>query len=142
MNTLKALKRCSLGLDLYLWLTYRTFPLHDPLPLTWRHLYSQFGTDPDKASDKQTVKVFRRQALRALKKIKLSWPGLNYSTAPGRPDPASLDTRDPSSNRGTAAHRIGRSRPSAHRQRTFRSGLDPFTPLHFSNRPVEGEHFH
>ena len=83
MNTLKALKRCSLGLDLYLWLTYRTFPLHDPLTLTWRHLYSQFGTDPDKASDKQTVKVFRRQALRELKKIKLSWPGLNYSTAPG-----------------------------------------------------------
>ena len=25
MNTLKALKRCALGLDLYLWLTYRTF---------------------------------------------------------------------------------------------------------------------
>ena len=27
MNTLTALKRCSLGLDLYLWLTYRTFTL-------------------------------------------------------------------------------------------------------------------
>ena len=27
MNTLKALKRCALGLDLYLWLTYRTFGL-------------------------------------------------------------------------------------------------------------------
>ena len=27
MNTLTALKRCSLGLDLYLWLVYRTFPL-------------------------------------------------------------------------------------------------------------------
>ena len=27
MNTLTALKRCSLGLDLYLWLTYRTFAL-------------------------------------------------------------------------------------------------------------------
>ena len=27
MNTLKALKRCSLGLDLYLWITYRTFAL-------------------------------------------------------------------------------------------------------------------
>ena len=83
MNTLKALKRCSLGLDLYLWLTYRTFPLRAPLPFTWRHLYSQFGTDPDKSSDKQTVKVFRRQALRELKKIKMSWDGLNYSTDPG-----------------------------------------------------------
>ena len=42
MNTLKALKRCSLGLDLYLWLVYRTFTLKSPLRLTWRHLYRQF----------------------------------------------------------------------------------------------------
>ena len=27
MNTLNALKRCSLGLDLYLWLAYRTLGL-------------------------------------------------------------------------------------------------------------------
>ena len=83
MTTLTALKRCSLGLDLYLWLTYRTFSLKRPLRLTWRHLYCQFGTDPDKASDKQTVKVFRRQALRELKKIKLAWPSLNYATGKG-----------------------------------------------------------
>ena len=31
MNTLTALKRCSLGLDLYLWLVYRTFALGAPL---------------------------------------------------------------------------------------------------------------
>ena len=30
MNTLNALKRCSLGLDLYLWLAYRTFSLKRP----------------------------------------------------------------------------------------------------------------
>ena len=35
MNTIKALKRCALGLDLYLWLTYRTFALRAPLRLTW-----------------------------------------------------------------------------------------------------------
>ena len=34
MNTLTALKRCSLGLDLYLWLTYRTFALRAPQRLT------------------------------------------------------------------------------------------------------------
>ena len=83
MNTLKALKRCSLGLDLYLWLNYRTFALTHPLRLTWRQLYQQFGLDPDKASDKQTVKNFRRKILRELKKIKTAWPDLNYSTAPG-----------------------------------------------------------
>ena len=83
MNTLTALKRCSLGLDLYLWLTYRTFTLRAPLRLTWRQVYRQFGLHPSKASDKRTVLNFRRKALRELKKIKMAWPDLNYSTAPG-----------------------------------------------------------
>ena len=83
MNILKALKRCSLGLDLYLWVAYRTFSLRAPQRLTWRQLYRQFGTDPDKASDKRIVKIFRRQALRELKKIQVAWPDLNYTTAPG-----------------------------------------------------------
>ena len=83
MNTLKALKRSSLGLDWYLWLTYRTFSLKRPLRLSWRQLYRQFGVDPAKAHDKNTVNRFRTHALRELKKIKLAWPGLNYSTAKG-----------------------------------------------------------
>ena len=83
MNTLKALKRCSLGLDLYLWLVYRTFTLRAPLRLTWRLLYGQFEANPAKASDKETIKFFRRKVLRELKKINLAWPELNYSTAPG-----------------------------------------------------------
>ena len=83
INTLKALKRCSLGLDLYLWLTYRTFALRAPLRLTWQHLYHQFDADPSKAGNHDTVQYFRRKVLRELKKIKLAWPGLNYATAPG-----------------------------------------------------------
>ena len=43
MNILTALKRSSLGLDLYLWLTYRTFALQRPLRLSWKALYRQFG---------------------------------------------------------------------------------------------------
>ena len=83
MNTLKALKRCSLGLDLYLWLTYRVFALQRPLRLSWRQLYHQFDADPAKAPDKRAVQDFRRKVLRELKKIKLAWPDLNYTTAPG-----------------------------------------------------------
>ena len=83
MNTLKALKRCALGIDLYLWLTYRTFSLKHPLRLTWRQIYRQFGLHPSKAGDHYTVQNFRRKVLRELKKIKLAWPDLNYSTAPG-----------------------------------------------------------
>ena len=83
LNTLKALKRCALGLDLYLWLVYRTFPLRTPQRITWRQVYRQFGLHPSNAGDKRTVLDFRRKVLRELKKIKLAWPELNYSTAPG-----------------------------------------------------------
>ena len=83
MNTLTALKRSPLGLDLYLWLTYRTFALRAPLRLSWQQVYRQFGVEPDRASDKVTVQAFRRKVLRELKKIKLAWPELNYSLGKG-----------------------------------------------------------
>ena len=83
MNTLKALKRCSLGLDLYLWVAYRTFSLRRPLQLSWRQLYHQFDANPSNSPNKRAVQDFRRKVLRELKKIKLAWPGLNYATAPG-----------------------------------------------------------
>ena len=83
LNTLTALKRSSLGLDLYLWLVYRTFPLRAPQPITWKQMYRQFGVAPAKASEKRTVQNFRSEVLRELKKIKIAWPELNYTTAPG-----------------------------------------------------------
>ena len=83
MNTLAALKRSALGLDFYLWLVYRTFALRAPLRLSWPTLYSQFGADPAKASDRVTVDNFRKDSLRELKKIKLAWPDLHYATAKG-----------------------------------------------------------
>ena len=83
MNTLTALKRSPLGLDLYLWLVYRTFALRIPQRLTWKQLYRQFGSNPAKARDNVTVQAFRRKVLRELKKIKLAWPDLNYATGRG-----------------------------------------------------------
>ena len=83
INILKALKRSSLGLDFYLWLTYRTFALTRPLRLSWRQLYQQFGVDPAKAGDKRTVDNFRTDCLRELKKIKTAWADLAYATAKG-----------------------------------------------------------
>ena len=83
LTTLKALKRSQLGLDLYLWLVYRTFPLRSAQRITWKQVYRQFGVDPAKASDKFTVRDFRQNVLRELKKIKLAWPDLNYGTARG-----------------------------------------------------------
>ena len=83
MNILTSLKRSSLGLDLYLWLVYRTFTLRAPQRLSWANLYRQFGVDPAKANNNRTVQDFRKDCLRELKKIKLAWPELNYTTAPG-----------------------------------------------------------
>ena len=100
MNTLTALKRSTLGLDLYLWTVYRTFSLTRPQRLSWRSLYRQFGVDPSRASDNVTVQRFRKSCLRELKKIKLAWPGLNYTTAKGvlilyPSKPAIAPTTDP-----------------------------------------------
>ena len=83
MNTLKSLSRSPLGLDLYLWLTYRTFNLKSPIRLTWRQLYRQFGANPAKAGDKFTIRNFRSDCLRELQKIQRAWPDLHYSTAKG-----------------------------------------------------------
>ena len=83
LNTLTALKRSTLGLDLYLWLVYRTFALRASMRLSWRQVYRQFGADPAQAGDKNIVNAFRTKCLRELKKIKLAWPDLNYTTAPG-----------------------------------------------------------
>ena len=82
MNILKRLSRSPLGLDLYLWLTYRTFTLTRPLRLTWKQLYRQFGAVPAKAS-KVAQQAFRRDCLRELLKIKYAWPDLHYQTVKG-----------------------------------------------------------
>ncbi len=83
MNILKALKRSTLGLDLYLWLNYRNFTLKRPLRLSWKQIYSQFGVDPTKMNEKYTVRNFRTKCLRELRKIHAAWPELNYKTARG-----------------------------------------------------------
>ena len=83
LHTLRALKRSSLGLDLYFWLVYRTFALKRPLCLSWKQLYSQFGADPAKSSENTTVQHFRKDCIRELKKISRAWPDLHYETVMG-----------------------------------------------------------
>ena len=83
INILKAMKRSPLGLDLYLWVAYRTFTLQRPMRLSWQRLYRQFGVDPARADDQRTVDNFRTDCLRELKKIKTAWPDLNYYTPKG-----------------------------------------------------------
>lgn len=98
MNILKTLRRSSLGLDLYMWLSYKTYSLYSkkqkPEKLAWQRLYMQFGADPSKVDDKDIVNDFRKDIIRELKKLKLAWPALNYATPKGcleiRPCPPSI----------------------------------------------------
>ena len=83
LHILKALRRSSIGLDLYQWINYRTFGLQRPVQLTWRQLYRQFGVDPANANDRYVVRNFRTKCLRELHKIKAAWPGLDYKTPKG-----------------------------------------------------------
>ena len=83
MNVLREMKRSPLGLDLYMWLTYRTFNLDGPKRLPWSELYIQFGADPAKADDRRTVDNWRTDCLRELRKLKGAWPGLRYATPKG-----------------------------------------------------------
>ena len=96
MHVLKAMKRSPLGLDLYLWLTYRTFALDAPLRLTWRQIYRQFGATTK--TDKRTVDSFRTDCLRELRKLNISWPQLDYALTKGhlscgQPHPGSRQPR-------------------------------------------------
>jgi hypothetical protein len=101
MEILREIKRSSLGLDLYMWLTYKTYTLYSqgkkPEPLAWDRLYRQFGTDPDHAGEKTTVQNFRKDVLRELQKLKLCWPALDYRTPKGcleiRPCPPSVPAK-------------------------------------------------
>ena len=94
MNILKTLKRSALGLGLYLWLTYRTFSLKQPIRLSWKRIYRQFGLNPAKVEDWRTVDDFRTKCLRELTKIKTAWPGLKYSTARGSAGCQTLQAAD------------------------------------------------
>ena len=79
MNILQHIKRSSLGLDLYLWLTWKVYSVVRPIRIPWPSLYRQFGVDPAQADDTNTVNNFRTDCLRELKKIKTAWPSLHYS---------------------------------------------------------------
>ena len=101
MRVLKAMRRSSLGLDVYMWLSYKTFSLYSqgkkPERLSWQRLYIQFGADPAKANDESTVHNFRTDFLREMRKLKVCWPTLTYAAPKGcfeiRPCPPSIPVK-------------------------------------------------
>lgn len=78
MRALQVLKDRPLGLDLYMWLTYRVSYLGREAVIPWTALEAQMGADYGE------TKSFTRKAKRELRKIKLVWPELDYATPRGR----------------------------------------------------------
>ena len=128
LNILKALKRSSLGIDFYLWLTYRTFALKGPLRLSWARLYGQFGRVPANAGDNRTVDYFRTDCLRELKKIQMAWPDLNCTAAQGMlillPSKYAITPKAPSV-RGMSSH-VSFAGPESHSPGPERAGRGSF----------------
>ena len=94
MNTLAGLKRCALGLDLYLWLTYRMFTLRAPLRLTWRHLYRQFGLHPSQSQRPSHRSKLPQSSSAGVEEDQAGLAGVELRDGSGRPNPASLNSRD------------------------------------------------
>jgi hypothetical protein len=77
IDTLKALKRSPLALDIYCWLTYRMSYLSKAITIPWPVLQIQFGTTY--ATNQQGVRNFRKAFLRELRKVTLFYQGLNIT---------------------------------------------------------------
>lgn len=78
MRALQVLKESPLGLDLYMWLTYRVSYMSRETVISWQTLEAQMG------ADYAETKNFARSVKRELKRIKLVWPELEYRTPRGR----------------------------------------------------------
>ena len=77
-RVLKGLKNSPLGLDLYMFLAWRTFNLKESVFISWQSLYDQLG---GQYSD---LKVFARDCRHHLKRIQGIWPELNIKSVRGR----------------------------------------------------------
>ena len=94
LNTLTALKRSSLGLDLYLWLVYRTFPRSAA-----DHLAA--GVPPVRGGPSPRQRQGYRPQLPTQGSPRVEEDqdrvaGVELLDSSGRPNPASLDSVDPS----------------------------------------------
>ena len=77
-RVLKSLKNSPLGLDLYMFLSWRVFNLKQPVSISWKGLHDQLG------GQYTDLKEFARDCRKHLKRIQAIWPALIIKTIRGR----------------------------------------------------------
>jgi Plasmid encoded RepA protein len=79
MRALRALKNSSLGLDIYVWLTYRMSYLRvkSAPPIPWSALAAQFG--PEYSISRQGLLNFRQRFTQQLQNVLLVYPNASVS---------------------------------------------------------------
>ena len=78
LRILGILKNSPLGLDLYMFLSWRVFNLHKPVFISWQSLQQQLG------GQYADVKVFARDCRRHISHIQALRPELNINFVKGR----------------------------------------------------------
>jgi Plasmid encoded RepA protein len=78
LRVLATLKNSSLGLDLYMFIAWRTFKLDKPVFISWESLKEQLG------GQYHDIKFFARDCRSHIRKIQAIKPDLNVSFIRGR----------------------------------------------------------
>ena len=107
MNTLKALKRCALGLDLYLWLVYRTFPLRAPATPHLEAVVRPVRNGPGQGQRQIHRPKLPPKCSTGIEEDQAGLAGVELHHCSGPPDPASLPARYPTGRSSPANKLIG-----------------------------------
>lgn len=78
LRVIETLKNSPFGLDLYMFLSWRTFNLKEPIFISWKGLHSQLG------GQYKDLKEFSRKCRSHIKRIQAIWPELNIKPIRGR----------------------------------------------------------
>ena len=134
MNTLTAMKRSPLGLDLYMWVAYRTFTLNRPLRLSWPTPLPAVWSGPGQGGRQLDRSEFSPRLPTGAEEDQTGLAGLELCDGSGRPDPASFDSYHSSVTRSSTPRGI--AFPGLSAARDGLGGLSwTLFSLHFSNRP-------
>src|SRR5262249_40058179 len=74
LRVIKVLKTSPLGLDLYMFLSWRVFNLKESVFISWQNLHDQLG------GQYTDIKNFARESKKHIKRIQAIWPGLNVKS--------------------------------------------------------------